>query len=961
MRPLALFKAGDFVSSKSGSNLKVIKSLPETESFGLMKGSHKGYLYLVEDGKGQTFHLREAVLKSTLPFSTPMEDKSVVKVESVELPNLSKASKVASDPNEDIILELFEDDAFAFEDDDLFNADNHWGLEKIFNNIDEYEARKNNKPLITTGRKCFSLSPEKNLKTFKFPSMTVSKASPSINEMNSSPLGPKIVCHPINVKTGCNFPSTSFPEASPIIDMSSSPPATFDLSSPVIKSSNLSSPTNLRISNNSSPNMELASRNLKVKTFSSAGERKIKTKTFLSAEERKIKTCTGVIPPKDTAKKASAIARKFESYLKERGETRNIDAISADDLSYMMASFWADHMKKDDSGVHDVTTLDSDMSRLAAHIHRITGLNPTTHSSFVEYRKTKEDKQRQSKQQLGNGQLRNQADALDPEEISHLFETGLINTGSGIGIVRAIYVTFMLVLNTRSLKDHLVLKLGNIRVVKNAEGLVEYAYYTSQWSKTDDGKKKGVSRRGIIPPSSTRSTCFFTYWAEYMRQRALLGPDMLKPGSPLYLQPRLDGVDYVKSKNHCKFLPTEMKESVLTNLVKNMTIAADIDPVGRKVTNTSLRVSSFHGQENLGIDSETGQSISGHVTPATAATYRRKNQNRMNQIGAGLMSQMTGVPAVVPPTHGQLFALRKARPITVVDTYSTVKDFTPQLMSLRRNYDAANFQHKTKSPFLPTFEELSTNSDHPSTEELKEEQDFSDEDEENESIEEVYLDVVHGDQAQLIPSQIVPVQSKKNLSFGSNSTGMDSKVTRDFSLWSGVFCKIKGHKDPHWPGIITAITSSSFIVQFLGTRQNATVPESSCQNGLLVGYSKESLAKYGKPKNLSSVKTKQFATGLEAINSKFCKPSSTAVQDETDIPGGLSESSITPVQDKTDTAGRLDKPSSAPLQDKTNLDVPGGEKRKMNRLSLNMNKKSKLKKKSNGKENLDDDLSDFDL
>lgn len=40
----------------------------------------------------------------------------------------------------------------------------------------------------------------------------------------------------------------------------------------------------------------------------------------------------------------------------------------------------------------------------------------------------------------------------------------------------------------------------------------------------------------------------------------------------------------------------------------------------------------------------------------------------MNQVGAGLMSQMTGVPAVVPPTHGELFAKKKAEQITVVET-----------------------------------------------------------------------------------------------------------------------------------------------------------------------------------------------------------------------------------------------------------------------------------------------------
>ena len=42
--------------------------------------------------------------------------------------------------------------------------------------------------------------------------------------------------------------------------------------------------------------------------------------------------------------------------------------------------------------------------------------------------------------------------------------------------------------------------------------------------------------------------------AEYMRMRELLG--MCNPEDPMYLTPRHDGVDYIKTKNHNKFFPT---------------------------------------------------------------------------------------------------------------------------------------------------------------------------------------------------------------------------------------------------------------------------------------------------------------------------------------------------------------------------------------------------------------------
>ena len=66
----------------------------------------------------------------------------------------------------------------------------------------------------------------------------------------------------------------------------------------------------------------------------------------------------------------------------------------------------------------------------------------------------------------------------------------------------------------------------------------------------------------------------------------------------------------------------------------------------------------------------------------------------MHNVGAGLMSQMSGVPAVVPLTHGQRFALKKKKPITIVDTSSTLQDFTPQLLSLQRAQYKDTFKRK---------------------------------------------------------------------------------------------------------------------------------------------------------------------------------------------------------------------------------------------------------------------------
>ena len=62
----------------------------------------------------------------------------------------------------------------------------------------------------------------------------------------------------------------------------------------------------------------------------------------------------------------------------------------------------------------------------------------------------------------------------------------------------------------------------------------------------------------------------------------------------------------------------------------------------------------------------------------------RKNERTLNMLGAGLMATMTGKPAVVPLTHGQKFAAKKLKPITVVDTTPSVRSFQQKVIMMLR-------------------------------------------------------------------------------------------------------------------------------------------------------------------------------------------------------------------------------------------------------------------------------------
>ena len=62
----------------------------------------------------------------------------------------------------------------------------------------------------------------------------------------------------------------------------------------------------------------------------------------------------------------------------------------------------------------------------------------------------------------------------------------------------------------------------------------------------------------------------------------------------------------------------------------------------------------FHTQENAGIDAVSGQIITGHIAPASAAVNRRNNQDANNKVGAALTSCVTGSSAAVPEATGHM-------------------------------------------------------------------------------------------------------------------------------------------------------------------------------------------------------------------------------------------------------------------------------------------------------------------
>ncbi|XP_023338599.1 uncharacterized protein LOC111709216 [Eurytemora carolleeae] len=217
----------------------------------------------------------------------------------------------------------------------------------------------------------------------------------------------------------------------------------------------------------------------------------------------------------------------------------------------------------------------------------------------------------------------------------------------------------MTVLNNRAIKDNSSCKWGSLKVEKDDTGKFIKAELYPQNTKKDDGTslgaQQGASKRPVILPVENKQKCFFTFYRIYEDQRRRLsdkfGKDLLHPDSPFFLIPKEKRL-FDKSDG-ILFKPKGMGPQHFKNLVFNMAIDSGLNILGRKITNTSLRVAAFHMQENIGIDAVTGRQFSGHVNPGTAATYRRKNKETSNKVGGALVEAFTGSLAIHPENCGK--------------------------------------------------------------------------------------------------------------------------------------------------------------------------------------------------------------------------------------------------------------------------------------------------------------------
>ena len=137
-----------------------------------------------------------------------------------------------------------------------------------------------------------------------------------------------------------------------------------------------------------------------------------------------------------------------------------------------------------------------------------------------------------------------------------------------------------------------------------------------------------------------------------MRLSESSGVDLLSDDSPFFLVSKEKRM-FDKSDG-LLFKSKGMNAGHFKNLVYNMCMDSGIKMENRKITNTSLRVTAFHNQENAGIDAVSAQQFSGHINPSTAAMYRRKNQETSSHIGGSMAEAITGSLAIKPEASGKL-------------------------------------------------------------------------------------------------------------------------------------------------------------------------------------------------------------------------------------------------------------------------------------------------------------------
>ena len=301
----------------------------------------------------------------------------------------------------------------------------------------------------------------------------------------------------------------------------------------------------------------------------------------------------------------------------------------------------------------DTSTLDRVWSQVCSGLAENTEYKPQNNPVFDKARRMKTSAMKQAKLHFGLGELAGQAHPLTRAEVDALLHSDHLHLYGPTQIITLFYVTFVLFHGPRVRKEVYNVTRGEFHPVFNADGTLMCVIYVPRRAlKKDQGDSSSTSnkssfvfkRPASMPCPSEPKLDFWTILQRIFVELDKLPHEGSRSTQRIFYQMK----NKLPKDGSSFFINNKMGEKVFDGLLTDAINRVGIITEGTRISNQSLRVTSFNMHDLLGLSDADMAVTAGHSSDKTNRIYRRKNGEKRMLVGGGLQQLVTREPVVFP-------------------------------------------------------------------------------------------------------------------------------------------------------------------------------------------------------------------------------------------------------------------------------------------------------------------------
>ena len=279
---------------------------------------------------------------------------------------------------------------------------------------------------------------------------------------------------------------------------------------------------------------------------------------------------------------------RLKKFCESVGENREQENIPPVELNKILCSFFMTAKRKDGKEYEpgSLASFQNTLQRIL--VDRGSKINIKTDTEFEKSRKVLASKRKELTSN-GYGNHPNAARVLEQEEIDELYRKGFFGIASPLALQRALWWITLLHFGCRARDEAKKMKWGDIKLVKDPEGVEMLMWNTERGTKTRTGEKAQAGQRKFPPMAVATGTdrCPVKLYKAFASRR----PDSMKlAGSPFFLQVKTKGWE----ESQVWYYPTPWGKNKIGEILTKARSVIGLETSTGKVSNHSVRKTGIH-------------------------------------------------------------------------------------------------------------------------------------------------------------------------------------------------------------------------------------------------------------------------------------------------------------------------------------------------------------------------------